>query len=177
MAGLRTLPGSVWRWLCLVVRLFRTPGQLLERFRRGLRDGGLVLVGLTVGATLDRFLTPHPTWPWHIVVVLLAVAVIAVVLLVSASIGERNTEKDVSNREVLSAIRNLEGRLVSSSFSSRGPEYVGASIGATGAAGPPTAQTRTTFSAIAAGEVGRHPINAGDTVTIIGDDGEVDVTR
>ena len=44
------------------------------------REMGVILVGVSVGAALDRLLSPHPVWPFSVTILLGVVAMVGGVL-------------------------------------------------------------------------------------------------
>ncbi len=66
---------------------------MMSRFHRSLRDVGVALVALAAGTCLDRLLSPHPAWPWYLLVALGAAIVVAVALIAAALHGEREERR------------------------------------------------------------------------------------
>lgn len=139
--------------------------KLLGRARREVRDLGVILVGLAITTPIvQAVVNPHPTWPWSLVVVVIAVGVIGALLWVAGAMAP--DPKDAQIERLRTEVDEWKGRfdrlseefhgLVRAKFTapvkaSPGVPLRGTSVGTTGAEAPADAGQTVTWDVPPAG--------------------------
>jgi hypothetical protein len=136
----------IWRGICWLGRTIRSPGPFLENHQTGLQNCGLTISGIAGGGFFAILLSAQPTWPWHVLLLLLGSVALAVAFFVGAAVGARRTKRQPTPGEVIDAVnaavgqvlgevRELRSELTGAKVTHPGPA-ASASVGATGPAGP-----------------------------------------
>jgi len=163
--ALRATGMGVLALLRVLGRLF---GRGLSSSRKLLRDIGLIWIGAAITWSLSP-LAAHPRHPkWHssVVIVVLVLAGISALFSLGSYVGERLTEKDISNRQLLKAFQEELGDVKASISSFQGMGYATETAGVTGPAGPPVGPTNV-FQATGSFHGEFTATGAGGVVTVV----------
>ncbi len=96
----------------------------------------MLLSAVIVGVVADRFLSPHATWPTHVIVVLVILGGGVLLLSVLSGLGRKRAVPGVSNEDLMREFQEFKKSVTSGQVvASTEPSDLVSATGSTGTAG------------------------------------------